>query len=156
MRKEPPLTKPRISSMGELVCNRTLEKTDTGFVPGQHHARIIDPRPHRDRGDLAAVLTYVDDAGMACDVLCIRYRDPEAAWREGEDRWHAFKIKRAGLRKSEPSSAVNAPALVGVLLETIERAADDIEPFPFENPSEDEQAMRRLAHKLIDRVERRA
>lgn len=133
-----------ISSMGELVCRRALAKTDTAFVPGQHHAKIIDPRPHRDRADLAAILTYVDDEGRACSVTCLRYRD--------ERGWRAIKLHRAGLRKSEPSTAVGAPDLDGELLAVVERAAESADPFPFEEPSEEEQQFRRFAHKLIDHV----
>jgi hypothetical protein len=135
-----------MGSMGELVCRRTLEKTETGFVPGQHQARIIDPRPHRDRGDLAAVLTYVDDDGMACSLLCLRYRDDRG--------WQPLTLHRAGLKRSERSTAVGAPALEGRLLETLELASDGAAPYPFEEPSPEELRMRRLAHKLIDQVER--
>lgn len=132
-----------ISSMGELICRRELEKTAAGFVPGQHEAKIIDPRPKRDRGDLAAVLTYVDDDGCACSLLCMRYRDDGA--------WHPLTIHRADLKRSEQSTTVTPP-LDGVLLEALLEAAEGVEPFPFEPPSEDEQRMRQLAHKLWDRV----
>jgi hypothetical protein len=97
----------RISSAGELVCQRLLVKAGDGFVPGQHEATIVDPRPHRDRADLAAVLTYVDDAGRACSVVCLRFRDGRG--------WQAVKLHRAGLRKIEPVTAVGVPKLNGVL-----------------------------------------
>lgn len=132
----------RISSMGELVCQCTLEKTATGFVPGQHRARILDPGSKRDLADLGASLTYVDDEGMACLVMCMRYRD---------GGWRSYMLKRAGLRRSEQST-IAAPELTGDLLAVVEEAAEGVEPFPFEEPSDDEQAMRRLAHKLWDHV----
>lgn len=138
----------RISSAGELVCRRPLAKTASGFVPGQHEARIIDPRPHRDRADLAAVLTYVDDEGRACSVTCMRYRD--------ERGWRSLTLHRAGLKKIERTTAVGAPDLTGILLATIARASEGIQPFPYEPPSEDEQQVRRLAHKLLDKLERDA
>lgn len=134
-----------MGSAGELICRRDLAKTDTGYVPGQHHARILDPRPHRDRADLAAVLTYVDDEGRACNVLCMRYRD---------DGWRSIKVHRAGLRSMERATVVGKPDLEGELLAVVERAAQGFEPYPFEEPSEEEQAMRRLAHKLMDDIER--
>ena len=133
----------RMGSAGELICRRDLEKTDDGFVPGQHHARIIDPHPHRDRADLAAILTYVDDEGRACSVSCMRYRDTG---------WHAFKLHRAGLKRMEPATAVGAPDLEGVLLATVEAAAEGVEPFPYQPPSEDEKRFRKAANNLIDRV----
>lgn len=148
MPANPPTGESSISSMGELVCRRPLAKTAAGFVPGQHHAQIIDPRPHRDRADLAAVLTYVDDEGRACNVLCLRYRDERA--------WRSIKLHRAGLRKSERGTVAGKPDLTGELLAVVERAAEGVEPYPFEEPSEDERAMRRLAHKLMDDVERKA
>lgn len=135
-----------ISSAGELVCRRPLAKAADGFVPGQHEARIIDPHPHRDRADLAAVLTYVDDEGRACSVTCMRYRDDRG--------WRSLTLHRASLKKIERTTAVGAPDLTGILLATVETAAAAAEPFPFQPPSEDEQQMRRLAHHLIDQVER--
>lgn len=136
-----------ISSAGELVCRRVLQKTGDGFVPGQHQARIIDPRPRRDREDLAAVLTYVDDEGRACSVLCVRSR------RIGE--WRSLTLHRASLKRMERGTAVGAPELRGVLLETIEAAAAGVAPFPFEEPSEEELRIRRLAHRLLDHVTRK-
>ncbi len=135
----------RISSAGELLCRRVLSKTATGFVPGQHQARILDPHPHRDRADLAAILTYVDDEGRACDVMCLRY---------GDQGWRAIKIHRAGLRKMDRATVVGCPSLDGVLLETVERAAAGTTTFPFEEPSDHERAMRRLANRLADHVEK--
>lgn len=135
----------RISSAGELVCRRPLAKTADGYVPGQHQARIIDPRPHRDRGDLAAILTYVDEQGRACSVSCLRYRDIG---------WRALTLHRAGLKRMERSTAAFAPDLAAerVLLDTLERAAEGVEPFPFEPPSEEEQQVRRAALALWDRA----
>jgi hypothetical protein len=121
-----------------------LEQTTTAYVPGQHHARIIDPKPHRDRADLAAILTYVDDEGRACSVTCLRYRDKG---------WRSVKLNRCPLHgRSEPATAAGAPDLTGVLLETVEAAAVGVEPFPFEEPSEEEQEFRRFAHALYDKV----
>jgi len=130
-----------MGSAGELLCRRDLKKTETSYVPGQHAARIIDPYPQRDRADLAAILTYVDDQGRACDVLCLRYRD------EG---WRAIKVTRASLRKIDRSTIASVPPLEGELLRVVEHAAQTAAPFPFEEPSEDEIRMRRLAHKLWD------
>lgn len=135
------------SSMIEILCRRVFDKDDAGFVPGQYEARIVDPRPHRDRADLAAFLTYVDSERRACDVMCFRYRD--------ERGWRSIKVTRGAAQgRHERTTAVGAPELTGVLLATVEAAAAGVEPFPFEEPSEDEQAFRRLAHHLIDQVER--
>lgn len=132
-----------MGSAGELICRRELAKTETGYVPGQHEARILDPHPHRDRADMAAVLTYVDDEGRACDVLCMRYRD---------DGWRSIKLHRASLKKIEQSTVVGKPELEGELLAVVERAAEAVEPWPFEEPSEDQMRWRRLADKLWDQV----
>jgi hypothetical protein len=90
------------------------------------------------------VLTYVDDDRKACDVLCMRYRDARG--------WRAIKVHRATPTKIERGTAVGCPSLDGELLAVVERAAEGVVPFPFQEPSADEQAMRRLAHKLIDSV----
>ena len=134
-----------ISTAGELVCDRVLEKGETGFVPGQRRARILDPRPRRDRADLAAVLTYVDDEGRACSVTCERKRE------SGE--WRSIVLHRADFKHIEPSTAVGAPELEGELLEAVERAAADAEPFPYEPPSEEEQQWREMGRRLLDKVE---
>lgn len=133
-------------SAGELVCRRPLAKTGDGYVPGQHAAEILDPHPHRDRADLAAILTYVDDEGRACSVTCLRYRDGRG--------WRAVKLHRAGLRGIERATAAGVPVLVGELLAVVEAAARGAEPFPFAAPSAEELSLRRLAHRLLDEVSR--
>lgn len=45
---------------------------------------------------------------------------------------------------------MGAPELVGVLLAVVEAAAAGVEPFPFEEPSAEELAVRRLARRLIE------
>ncbi|MCU1500555.1 MAG: hypothetical protein JWM47_4508 [Acidimicrobiales bacterium] len=135
--------------MIEVLTRRTFERaSDEAFVPGQHEVRILDPRPHRDRADLAAILTYVDDQGRACDVLCFRYRD--------ERGWKSIKVTRGTPKKYERTTAVGAPDLTGELLAVVEAAAEGMEPYPFEDPDEEEQSMRRLAHALMDEAERRS
>lgn len=128
---------------GLLVTGRRLAIAGNRYVPGQHEVKTLDPHPHRDRADLAAALTYVDDDGRACHILCIRYRDTG---------WRAIKVHRATLTKMERGTAVGCPPLEGELLAVVERAVECVEPFPWQAPSEDEKAMRRLAHKLIDSV----
>lgn len=136
-----------MTTAGDVVTRRMIAVADDGeYVIGQHDAKIIDPHPHRDRADLAAVLTYVDEDRKACQVLCMRYRD--------ERGWRSIKVHRATPRKIERGTAVGCPPLVGELLAVVERAAEGAAPFPFQEPSDDERAMRRLAHKLLDAVER--
>lgn len=133
--------------MIEVLTNRTFERaSDDAFVPGQHEVRILDPRPHRDRADMAAIVTYVDDQGRACDLMCFRYRD--------ERGWRSIKVTRGTPKHYERTTAAGAPELTGELLAVVERASEGVEPWPFEEPSEDEQAMRRFAHALMDEVER--
>jgi hypothetical protein len=138
-------------SAGNLITRRKLVVgLDGTYLPGQHQARIIDPHPHRDRADLAAILTYVDDQQRACSVTCMRYRD--------ERGWRSISVHRATPKKIERGTAVGCPPLQGELLAVVEQAAayfiaEGREPFPFQEPSEDERKMRALAHHLMDQVE---
>jgi hypothetical protein len=141
------VSRDRISSAGELVCRRALAKTADRYAPGQHAAVIVDPHPHRDRADLAAILTYVDDDGRACSVTCLRYRD--------ERGWRAVALHRATLRRIEPATAAVAPELVGDLLATVEAAARAVPPFPYEEPSAGELAVRCAASRLVEMTRRR-
>jgi hypothetical protein len=139
-----------VSGAGGLITRRTLEVLDAErYVPGQLDVRIIDPRPHRDRADLAAIVTYVDDDGLAVSATCMRYRD--------ERGWKSITVKRASRRKLERTHTAAALGyeLAGEHLQAVERAAVEVVPFPFEEPSEEEQSMRRLAHRLMDHVERK-
>lgn len=133
-----------MGSAGELITRRELIRADNGYAPGQHQARIIDPHPHRDRADLAAVLTYVDGDGRACSVTCMRYRDQRG--------WKSITLHRASLKKIEQTTVAGCPELEGELLKVVEGAAEGCESFPFEEPSSEERQVRRLAHKLWDDV----
>jgi hypothetical protein len=140
-----------IHSFGELAIRRRLDRNGDGsYATGQRAARVLDPRPRRDRADLAALLSFVDEDGVLWDVTCMRYRD--------ERGWKAIK---AGRYTSEGryghTSTVAALGFSLTLddLAFLEGLSADVAPYPFEEPAEDEKAMRRLAHKLVDYVSSR-
>jgi hypothetical protein len=86
----------RYLTAGERMCNRPLTAERRGgvphYVPGQHHAEITDPAQLREVGvedgdtHPAAMVTYVDQAGEAVAVLCMKT----------DDGWEAVMVGRSG------------------------------------------------------------
>jgi hypothetical protein len=138
-----------IRSLGELLIQRPLDRREDGsYAPGQAAARIIDPRPHRDRADLAALLSFVDDRNILWDVTCMRYRD------SGE--WRPIKIGRyqsTGRFGNTHTAAALGYQLSAEHVAWLKNLAASSEPYQYEEPSTEEQSIRRLAHALVDRVQ---
>jgi hypothetical protein len=53
-------------------------KTDDGYLPGQLAVEIVDPRPHRDRADLAAILRAAAESA-ARSVEAFPFERPSTA-----------------------------------------------------------------------------
>ena len=129
--------------VGSGRCCKYVLGADGEYVPGQHEVKILDPHPQRDRSDLAAVLTFVDEDRFACHVLCVRDR---------ATGWRSIKVRRSTPRKLGRSTLVNVPRLEGDLLTLVEATADGHPGFPYEPPSDDERAIRRLAQLLWNKT----
>lgn len=90
-----------LGTAGETLLGRVLEKeTRNGaphYKPGQHQAVTYGDHIQAEtgRGVEVARLTYVDQMGHACVVVCIR--EPGGAW---EATW----VGRAGQVTQEPAT----------------------------------------------------
>lgn len=133
----------RISSHGELYADRVLDRDPANpdrYAPGQHHVKVLDPSSKRDRSDLGAFLTWVDDDGLVCCVICERSRET------GE--WQGYG-HRHGMRRAEDHPLV---FLGDGELRVLAEATADVLPFPHAEPTADELAMRRIGQRLVERV----